>query len=470
CDYWALDLDNIEVACTRQADCGSSFTCNTTLHVCEPSAAGQQFLVSISNPNAEEAVATVTHGETGVQTQYTVPPESALPVPLDRLDVGGTGISRHGYRIQTELPVSVHQFNPANNAGVYSNDASLLLPTNAAGREYIVLGWPTGPFGVSGDTFRAHSHATVVAVGDSEATISVTPSVDLQPIGSGSGITEGNTGSVTLQPGEILDIQTVNNDHTESNRDYDLTGTIIQSTEPILVFFSHECAFVPDDPVVGYCDHLEQQLYPVEAWGTRYLIGKTRPRGTEPDYIRVVAARDNTVTLVEPQVPALAALNGRTFQAGEMIEIATNLDFEIRANGPILVGQYMVGSDHQLVSNHPACSGGIGDPAFLLSVPSSQYRDNYIFLIPEGYEEDYVTVTMPQGTNLTLDGQSISLTDVETIGATGYVRGYYDFSAVTAPDGPVTHTLTGTQPFGLQVYGYDCAVSYAYPGGLNLEP
>ena len=31
------------------------------------------------------------------------------------------------------------------------------------------------------------------------------------------------------------------------------------------------------------------------------------------------------------------------------------------------------------------------------------------------------------------------------------------------------HTLAGSRDFALQVYGYDCDVSYAYPGGLNLE-
>jgi hypothetical protein len=51
--------------------------------------------------------------------------------------------------------------------------------------------------------------------------------------------------------------------------------------------------------------------------------------------------------------------------------------------------------------------------------------------------------------------------DAELLGAWAIYR-----PAVT---GGVSHRVTSTQPVGLSAYGYDCDVSYAYPGGLNLE-
>jgi hypothetical protein len=35
---------------------------------------------------------------------------------------------------------------------------------------------------------------------------------------------------------------------------------------------------------------------------------------------------------------------------------------------------------------------------------------------------------------------------------------------------PGVHTLTASAPISITAYGYDCDVSYAYPGGLDLEP
>jgi hypothetical protein len=49
---------------------------------------------------------------------------------------------RNAYRVTSTIPVIAYQFNPLDNVGVFSNDASLLLPTSAIGRTYTVVGWP----------------------------------------------------------------------------------------------------------------------------------------------------------------------------------------------------------------------------------------------------------------------------------------------------------------------------------------
>ena len=43
------------------------------------------------------------------------------------------------------------------------------------------------------------------------------------------------------------------------------------------------------------------------------------------------------------------------------------------------------------------------------------------------------------------------------------------YGIIQAPVQPGVHTVVGSQAFGLTAYGYDCDVSYAYPGGLKLQ-
>jgi len=117
-----------------------------------------------------------------------------------------------------------------------------------------------------------------------------------------------------------------------------------------------------------------------------------------------------------------------------------------------------------------ACAiGGVGDPAYVLSVPVTQYRDDYIFLTPGGYRNDWVTLVAPTGTEIEFDGATVPAGDFTPVGSSGYSVAYVSTETTSGPDVARPHTVTGSAEFGVTVYGYDCDVSYAYPGGLNLS-
>ena len=102
-----------------------------------------------------------------------------------------------------------------------------------------------------------------------------------------------------------------------------------------------------------------------------------------------------------------------------------------------------------------------GDPSMILSVPIGQYRSEYAILVPDGYDEDWVTVIRPTGISVTLDDSPI----MEPFSS--FADGNWELSYVQLQPG--MHAFSASQPFGLIAYGWNQAVSYGYPAGLNLR-
>ncbi|MEZ4472977.1 MAG: IgGFc-binding protein [bacterium] len=80
---------------------------------------------------------------------------------------------------------------------------------------------------------------------------------------------------LTLQPHEVLTLNGRNGPYPVTERD--LSGAVVESSEPVAVFASHQCARVPGS--LGACDHLEEQLFPTDAWGRRFVLTPLATRG-----------------------------------------------------------------------------------------------------------------------------------------------------------------------------------------------
>ena len=427
CTYWSVDLDNYP----------DPFG--------DPSAVPHAIVVS--NPSGAEALITIdTLSDLNLgNPQFTVSPGGVRTYTFPRFDIDGTGITDRSFRIQSTWPVAVHQFNPLNNEGVASNDASLLLPAESLGMEYMVLSWPTAPLPEQFMLPPQHGYFTVVATSPGMTEVEVTPSALVDAGPDIEEIPAGETRTFTLQLGEVLNLQA---DGSNIFALQDLTGSRVVANQPIAVFGGHEEAVIGD----GCCaEHLEQQLFPVETLGTRYLAAPAEDRNGPGDVWRILAAEDGTTVSTTPaQTPGGLAQLDR----GEWIEIDTGEPFEILASAPVIVGQYLRSAQ--------ATDDGIGDPAFILAVPVGQFRSEYVLLTPEDYDEDWLTVVRPIGTLVQLDGEPLPADAFRPIG-----MGDYEMAWIRVDDGP--HRVVGTGAFGLSAYGYSAAVSYGFPAGLNLR-
>jgi len=409
------------------------------------------FGVTVSNASASP-VEVIAYNGTGAEVaRSNVEPDGLTTLRLPNSTISDSSLTSESYRIEATGPVTMHQFNPIDTASAFSTDASLLLPATAVGSEYLVMGWPVPVINY------ANTYVGVIAVEEGTTIVSITPTTNLLAglRGIPAGINAGTTGTYSLTRGQVLTLS------TWVTAGLDLTGTEISADKNISVFWGSECSNVPLN--VTYCDHMEEQLFPVDTWGLDFIGAKFAPRGTEPDLWRILASQDNTLIQT---VPAIAGIDGRRINRGEFLEFSATADFVISASAPISVGQFMVSSSYPTPSGFccaipRTCSTGtgIGDPAFLIAVPESQFRSDYIVLTPATYQQDFLNIIAPSGAVITLDGSPIASPDARV--------GGWDIYRRRVEDG--VHRLSGTAAFGLYAYGYDCDVSYAYPGGLNLD-
>jgi hypothetical protein len=490
CDFWATDLDNAFVSGGRSG---------------YYDAAGSQYSVVVSNPNIKyPADVKIFNNEGPVlfdANDEPFPEEPILPgelriYNLPRRDADGTVLAPLAYRIQASIPITAYQFNPLENVEVFSNDASLLLPSNVLGKYYFIM--------TREQTFdELRSFLTVVAVrsGITKVTVDVTaPTLVGENAWTGEPMKHlepGDTFTVDMKQFDVLNIES---DQIGS----DMTGSLVLASKDVAVFGGSEASNAPntnhclisEGQQQGVCewdmesacknnsdctakgfntccaDHLEQQLFPVKSWGLRYLASKTFKRNQEQDVYRIIAAENNTqVTTIPPQA-SIPVLN-----QGEWVDFESTENFEIIAKKPIMVGQFLA-SEH---APDPNVNGvpqpgdaGIGDPAFILLVPVEQFRQDYVFLAPDKYELDYATVIAPEEARVWLDCPAILPADIESTcdpldpdDFELFGTGEYMTIKFKVADG--VHSIYSDLPTAVYVYGYDQYVSYGYPAGLNIQ-
>jgi hypothetical protein len=470
CDYWAVDLDN------------------STEGLSEGTAgAFQIYAVVVSNATPDLTANVLVYDVEGYAkdpkeplTRVEVPPGelAVLPLPPDCYDQSPACAKAHqvnnttqvpaAYRIVADVPITAYQFNPLDNrVQAYSNDASLLFPEPSLGVRYLAMAagtkWGSSP-----------SFVTIVGTGTEEIDVTVKPRIRTMPGRTSLGVDipamdPGQTYNFKLKPFDVLNIASGREDTYDPSGNSipsgDLTGTEIFATGRVAVFAGTECTEVPNtNPRTGACDHMEQQIYPVNSWGLVYHAPKSWPRGGSRDMWRLMARQDGTVVTTTPDQLG----SSRTLNAGEWVDFMTTESFVVKANRPILVGQYLTGEGDPIDRNLGE-TAGIGDPTYISGVPVEQYRTDYIFLAPDAYAQDYISIASKIMTEITLDG--VILTDevlaergalVEPLGDSGY-----EAIRLLISDGP--HRLTASEPVGLYVYGFDRYVSYGYPAGLNLD-
>jgi hypothetical protein len=500
CEYWAVDLDNAMVGVSLNA-------------------AGQQFAIVVSNPQPDLAAQVVIEQDDaipGEDARIRIAAESTiLPLNLETFKLGprevdgspdgefntgtGTALTRHAYRIKSQVPIVAYQFNPLENVNVFSNDASLLKPVEALtyapgtlGQAYVVVGWPqtianTDDPKTNFDPQSPIDLRAFLTLTGTRADTHVRVTTSTRVIAGGP-VAETPAGGVidaTLQPFEVLNLET-------GGFNADFTSSTIDADQPLVVFSGSEASDAPyfDDLIHRFCcaDHLEEQLDPIRTAGKNFVLSHTPSRTQavknaggnlgvqpEPEFFRVVAVSQNGANVTTSMAPPndRFRLSGR----GDLRDLVTFDDVLLNSDGPLIVGDVQASQEAAFI---PRGLPG-GDPSLVIVPPIEQFRADYIFLTPDKYSFDFIVVIAQPGAAVTLDGQLLDPRECDV----GHVTGYdvfrcqlsfpkIDNTLVGSPllpglqnDG--VHRVLSSAPVGVLVFGWDAFVSYGYAAGTQLE-
>lgn len=180
-------------------------------------------------------------------------------------------LKRRGIRITSNKDISVYGVNWSNK----SSDGFLGIPVASLGTNYSVMSYSAAPD-------KQSQFMIVATIEDTHVTVQTKNKIYFN--------------SKTIEGGRKLPLTMHNLESAQFGSHADSSGTRITSNKPIAVFSGVNCGAVPSGH--GFCDHLVEQLPPIDQWGCKFLTSPLtkRIRGV---LVRILAAYDNTQVRID---------------------------------------------------------------------------------------------------------------------------------------------------------------------------
>jgi hypothetical protein len=431
-------------------------------------------------------------------------PPGVIPAVVGDAAFHGTGIGT-AFHIRANVPIVAYQMLPYGGGHARVTGATLLLPTNVWGTNYIAANAYSRPPAAVYDNAEDRTAGPTMAIvaQEDDTLVTINP---VAPIVRGMNLlgTASQTGiTYRIDKGQYL----------QFTQPDELTGSPIQSNFPVAVIGGSTIMDLPvTTPVSPRADSAEQMLPPVSALGSEYVAVRYRSRipGTEEStHWRIVGAVDGTTLTYDPAPPPNAPLG---INQGEVIEIEDPGPWVVSsqdADHPFYFAQYMTGGGLGLKvpSDFPSIYGS-GDPEFVNVIAPQQYLPRYTFFTDPTYPETNLVVVATKDSRT----NAFPVVDLDCAGTlNGWqalgTRGKYQFTRIDLSTGNYegqngcnngVHTIRATVPgspladaaIGVTIWGwgspatdpqcdspdaaaqadpnYTCWVSYAYPAGANI--
>lgn len=345
----------------------------------------------------------------------------------------------------------------------YTSDGMYVIPSIGWGKEYVV-----GAYSSLVVSQVDYPSEFVVVANQDNTIITVVPNWDLRKDGF-PGVIEhpkGKPFTQNLNKGECIQYQVTQ----AQSEEWDVTGTIITSNNPIGVMGASVCPFItPSDP---YCDYILDMLQPVRAWANTYYTCPFAGRKYGGDEFLIVGSKDGQSVLQNGTSLALTRYGAFFQDAVTSPTLWTSTD-------PFMLVQYVCSATHGVPNGQQR---NIGDPAMVVINPAEQFNKKVIFQTPtidlasgQTNFTNYVNILLPAAheTKTTYDGQPLS----------GVIKGVKLKERFSIPNtiweairltyspgiGEGTHIVASDTGVGVYIYGYGVDDSYAWAGALGTK-
>jgi hypothetical protein len=382
-----------------------------------------------------------TQGGGGLKVQCPASVKAA--VENEDMVLHGTNFG-HAMEIKTDVPAVVYDIYPYGGATSYISSATLLLPTTAWDTNFVAVTMGNQPSAFPpGIDFVAREDGTKVTV---------LPSTNITAANGVAGAAKGVPVTYSINKG-----QTVHLMEFPDGQGNDLSGSIVQSNVPIGVWGEHFCMNQPSPPkwrILGAVDGTTLTYDPPVAAGPKTLARGQLVEFDGPGAFHVIA-QDN----LHPFYLAAHRPGGDCDAAHQEIPPVQAL-----------------GSEYAAVGNEPA-NYGVGGPETVNVVPPQQFLNSYVFFTDPTYGYTDLALIRPKASDNTYKDVTLdclgTVTGWTPIGGTSYQSAHVFLRKNGAPVGGCDdglHTIKSTANFGITVWGYASASSYAYPAGASVKP
>ena len=421
---------------------------------------------------------------------YSVAPLNVRVIQLpDYLENKESEIIRNkGIHIVSDDPISVGVFV----AYMWSGEAYRIIPVEWLGRKYYTLNMYQDCVRMHDSNIDWKPGQILIVASRDNTRINFTPKVE-----TANGVKAGvKSPNIILQKGDCYLIEAKIFQNLNQNWATDLSGTYIESTQPIAVLSGHTKGAFPRYSTSMYgikADFMRNMLcdmmWPVELLGKEYVTAPIKylnrtNYGLIPDdkgdIIRFIAAEDNTQIMIMKTDGSGMRNLSQNMKKGDRYDILSQeTPGYYRSNKPVLVGQY---GKSWFINIPPPIEGDNKNDDEILNptrngqgmmfavAPIERWTGYATFRVPPAMDNFvYVTFRTADLTLLSFDGQLFSSkfgSAITTVPGTQY-------SYVAANISQGDHWISADQGAKFAGYAYGNwdqmkdGFAYGYPIGVN---